>query len=320
MPQVLDVRDELSEILNRSIPVFEAAMNRLTRSILSEDSGKQRQAEEHVGDVITESMILADLVARKRLLLEADATEHRMKENPELDNIIFATSPVIPFAPFIEAINFLLGAEPRLAETVKEVRRVYMKRKHAFALARSASLAVTKRIKGVIAEGMREGRPGERTVKKILQSVTAKEKMAGFNKAYAQTAYKTTVATAHSAGRFQQVQHPAVRRIIPAFKLTGIVDDRERGHFPKDRANIKKENHFSARGLIAGVDDPIWDKFSPPLGYNCRHLLRKMDRFQLERMGLLRANGTVIRREPPGFKLARVAKGFGGRPDKKIYG
>jgi SPP1 gp7 family putative phage head morphogenesis protein len=44
---------------------------------------------------------------------------------------------------------------------------------------------------------------------------------------------------------------------------------------------------------------------------NCRHGLKFVSRFSLERMGLIKADGTVIRREPPGFERFKPDKGFG---------
>lgn len=53
--------------------------------------------------------------------------------------------------------------------------------------------------------------------------------------------------------------------------------------------------------------------------HNCRCSVILVDRWDLEKMGLIKGNH-VIRKEPAGFAAAGPDEGFGGRTDQRIYG
>lgn len=140
-------------------------------------------------------------------------------------------------------------------------------------------------------------------------AVAVMRDIADWTRAYAQTVYRTNFNSAFAAGRFMAVRDPAVREVVPAFEFHAAGDGDTR------------PNHLAADGLIASVDDAIWNQFSPPLGYNCRCALRHVDRWELEDLGLLREDGSVTRKTPARFASAGPDDGFQklGRPDRRIY-
>lgn len=156
------------------------------------------------------------------------------------------------------------------------------------------------RVQQAVAElGVAGTRPEK--AKKILA------KIAPFSEAYAETVYRTNLATAYTAGRFRQAQDPDVEAITPAFEYTPVGDSSTR------------HNHLAARGLLASIKDGIWDRFSPPMGFNCRCDLRLVDRFELESRRLLLRNGQVKRYVPSGFGEAHPDKGFRvSRTDRRV--
>jgi SPP1 gp7 family putative phage head morphogenesis protein len=141
--------------------------------------------------------------------------------------------------------------------------------------------------------------------------------------AYGEVVYRTNLNTAYNAGMIRQVRESdTMRRAFPAWEVMGVADGDER------------ENHRPVRGVIAAIESPIWNRFSPPLGYNCRHSFRSVSFDELKRLGLIRRNGTVMAFVPPGppvddvVAIRRLVQmgaapdypSFGRRPDSMIYG
>ena len=221
---------------------------------------------------------------------------------------LFAVTPAVPRVPFREAVEDLVSRWPALVDLESPVPRweqiaELYKERHAFSLARATDLILTERIQGILRRGITEAQPVETTTSLI-------EALSGFARSYVDTVYRTNLNTAYTAGRLKQTEDPAVSRVIGAFELVDQGD-----------ADVRP-NHHAASGLIASHFDPIWDTFAPPLGYNCRCSLRLVDRFELERRGLIGPGGQVQRYTPDGFGGAYPDPGFGQRrrPDRQIYG
>lgn len=292
--------DELAEFLHRSAESFAAAMTRLARAAVGDSRYDSGAAIVDLTDLISETMTLADLHGRRRALLEYDAVIHAAQSaRPAAALAAFAASPIVPHVPFESAVQDLLSREPRLAQTWQEVAELYRTR-HAFAAARSSSRLVTEKVQEAISRAMNEGRTLATAEAKVAE-------VGGWSRAYAETVYRTNVATAYSAGRIRQAFDPAIGNVMLAFELVG----------PRDRN--AREHHAAGVGLIAGKTDPIWDFAATPLGYGCRHQMRLVSRYELERLGLLGADGTVTRREPAQFSKFHPDTGFGGRPDVAMY-
>lgn len=71
-----------------------------------------------------------------------------------------------------------------------------------------------------------------------------------------ETIFRTHVQTCYSIGRTQQQRENAANR--PFLMYDAINDSRTR------------PNHAALDGFIAPISDPIWQKITPPNGYNCR--------------------------------------------------
>lgn len=310
--------EEKVDLLHRSPKNIETAIGRLAEAILLRDIGMERKRTVELAETLGETMALADLLGRRRTLLEADAIagghrvpRHRLyaREFAVDRGARFATyvSPVVPHLTFKEALDDLIGREPRLARTADEVLSAYTKH-HGFALlglpagmADEARMTVTRKIQNMLASYIERGAP-MKTVREQLAAV------GNFSKAYAENVYRTNLATAFTAGRMKMLADPDVAAAVPGMEFTSVRDSDVR------------PNHRAADGFIAGLDNKEWDRISPPLFFQCRCDLRSVSRLELRNRGLLLKNGSVRAWYPPNFAQSgpdRPGYGFGKR---RVYG
>jgi len=286
---------ELDRFMDRKAGVFALALLNIAR--FQFDLKRKALAERDLRELIAHTMILADLHGRRRGWMEYD---HALRSMRAKFTALPGTTPIVPRVPFEEAIERIVNAEPRLAQTAEQVSRFYSESPNVFAMARSASMNVTERVQKAIGVWMREGKSPseiENIVLNIGKSAEAGE-VRGWTRAYAGTVYRTNASSAYSYGRFQAAQSSDLADVVKALMVVGISDDRER------------LNHRVARGLIADPKDPVWQKWLPPFGYSCRHGIRYVSQFELERMGRIR-NGILVPYYPPGLDRASPDEGFG---------
>lgn len=315
---------DLWGLMHRNTVLVAAAMYDVAEASLDNDSGRERAAVDRLTDLIYHSTILADLLGRRRMLLEADAVRGR---NKPLDGMVLFTdaedvptweiaegSPVVPHVPFDEAVDSILSRDPRVlsAEVKEEFRRpdgtmppnyqivqMLYSRENAFALARANHIKVTENIQKVIARFMNEGRTLTDAKGGLLrQAILDGQK--DWSAAYAETVYRTDTNTAYTQGMKDMAKDESVSKVIGGFAFFSVQD------------SVTRENHRAAHGLIAGTHDPIWKELTPPLGYNCRCVLRLVGRWELEKKGLLKGNQVVNNIPTLGkrFANARPDPGF----------
>jgi len=253
---------ELDRFLDKNAFIFSEALLNIVRAYYG--VGKSiPDARKDLAELIRNTMILSDLNGRKRLWMEFDHVKNHHAKFGDLPD----TTPIAPTLTFDEAVTDLITREPRLAESAAEVSRMYSV-DHVFAMARSAEQNITERAQKAIEKFLTDNTPAEALSKSI-------QDIGGFSQAYADTVYRTNVATAYNAGRMDQAQDPDLSEIIVGFRYEGIDDARTR------------HNHRVGFGTIAATDDPLWGKFKPPNGYNCRCGLEFVSRFEAERLGLM---------------------------------
>lgn len=86
------------------------------------------------------------------------------------------------------------------------------------------------------------------------------------------TIYRTNVATAYQAGRYQQQLASADTH--PYWQYIAIMDGRTR------------QSHAAMHGRVFRYDDPLWEKLYPPNDWGCRCRVRALTAAQVKRMGL----------------------------------
>lgn len=279
MPLVHPVA-ELEKLSEASTTPLARAMSELARSVVDGDVRAQDSARARLAVLMRQTLRYAILLGRRRVLLEADAAtakasredrRRQLLENCSATRLLESGLGISPFATsnegakpgkrlefaaplqmpktaFDEAIADLLGREPRLAFGYEAVQILYADQ-HAFALAKSIDIEVTKRVQQAMTTMLRQG-----TTLESAQDVIGQ--LGRWTRSYADTVYRTNVATAYSAGRFVQAADPDVEDVFKAFEFVtaGDVDVRH--------------NHEAGHGSIASTRDPIWDRMAPPLGYN----------------------------------------------------
>ncbi len=344
MPRVLPAIDELEKVAARSVEPFIPAMEQVVRAATRRLHG-ERGPRDFVGaafealrTIIADSMTFADLLGRRRIVLEARAAIE--KEGPPAP-LGFSADPLpaedgLPemFAATRQRIKFksaiadLVNRTPELAVPIvrpfapeggarlekrwEAVARMYRESPEVFAIAKSAEITLTKRVALTIKRAL-EGKLPDITADKLGGVASLEQAIrdtGDFTRAYAETVYRTNLTNAYSAGRFQQLKSPAIRRATPALEFMAIPDrDVRRG-----RSEDRGENHLAANGLIAPPEHHVWDSFRPPLGYQCRCTVRAVTRGELLRAGLLNdATGEVTPLFPPGFDSAAPHPEFVGR-------
>jgi SPP1 gp7 family putative phage head morphogenesis protein len=73
-----------------------------------------------------------------------------------------------------------------------------------------------------------------------------------------ETIFRTNVQSAYSAGRYFEMNEPAVKKMRPFWRFDAIMDD------------ATTDICADAEGVTLDADDPFWATHTPPLHFNCR--------------------------------------------------
>lgn len=73
-----------------------------------------------------------------------------------------------------------------------------------------------------------------------------------------ETIFRTQTQLTFAAGKYQAEQDPDIQEILWGYKYVTVGDDRVR------------DEHAILDGTTLPKDDPFWDRFTPPNGWNCR--------------------------------------------------
>jgi SPP1 gp7 family putative phage head morphogenesis protein len=116
-----------------------------------------------------------------------------------------------------------------------------------------------------------------------------------------ETIYRTNLQSAFMAGRREEQEANAEER--PFLQYIALADARTR------------PEHLAMNGKIYPINDPIWKKWTPPNGYNCRCRTRALTPEQAEKRGGVSPAPKV---EPdPGFRTNPAGKAWA--PDMRTY-
>jgi SPP1 gp7 family putative phage head morphogenesis protein len=319
MPQIPRTPDdELGVILDRSGLFLFDDINRIIAAEVNRDPEAKKIALREYADSVTTAQAIADMLGRRRYLLEANYALKTGLTAPSGQVVLRNEPRIIPNVPFAEAIEALaqrlpVGIDDQLVsglfgtgpdgelnpkDFARAVQRVYSE-SLGFALAKSADQVITSRVRDLIMTSLKEGKP-------IRNSVDAIDALGDWSRGYAGTVYRTNLANAYSAGRFQVATRPSIRRVAPALQ------------FVTQRDNSVRDGHAALDGIIAGVDDPFWMEWTPPLSYNCRCSLRLVPFSRAKSAGVILTDNRVrpVRAIPAG---AAKEPGFGRRPDIAVY-
>lgn len=105
----------------------------------------------------------------------------------------------------------------------------------------------------------------------MVDSKTGEQLAVRFGEHRLNSIYRTNVKNAFAAGRWQEITR--VQKAMPYLEYTAVMDDRTR------------DEHAALDGHIYPIDDPFWQTFYPPNGFNCRCNVIQHSARDLEAMG-----------------------------------
>ena len=218
------------------------------------------------------------------------------------------TQTLLPRVTFEEALEDMVERAPvtirdAAERTAQRIAELYSEDK-VMAIVRSAEESVTSEAQKFIERALRDGVPeGEAGQRLAMRVDDIRVQSQAWSEGYARMVFRTNINTAISAGRFRQAQDPDIQEVAPAFRFDAVGDGDTR------------DNHDAADGLIMSVSNPEWRKIAPPLGYNCRCQVVHVTRSELESMGRIRKDGSLIEDKVPSGAFADPGFRHGGRPD-----
>jgi SPP1 gp7 family putative phage head morphogenesis protein len=292
--------DELAGLQEASSRMVVEVLLDIARARIRFDGRAERAALDRLADIIAGSQAIADVIGRRHVWAAVDRiSRHAQTMKPsEVAAAYEAARGPNPLSradqPLSARLAALTAVEKRInAHTIRRIKTAYSK-EHGRAIARETMERLSKKLSEVIARAAEENIPIEKGIV-LLRGVVGKfEGVEPWTRAYAETFWRTNVAAAHAAGKWNQLNDPAVRAVIGGMMLRTKQD------------NHVRPNHAKLHGFIAGVDDPVWNTISPPLGFRCRCSLT-----YVTHEGMVKAKKTDKFGRPIPQKIPK-----GGGPDK----
>lgn len=199
--------------------------------------------------------------------------------------------------PFIEAIDFF---KKKLAMGESEFNRLSIAaRLRAFTISDMADKAMMKDVQESILSALKQGTT-YRDFQKEFQGILENRGWTGPTPWRLNTILQTNIQTAYEVGRYKQLTDKDVIKARPYWQYVAVMDSRTR------------PTHASLNGKVFPADDPFWDKWYPPNGFNCRCTVRSLSQHEIEReeMSIEKKDptGSIIRAKDPETGIAtRVA-------------
>lgn len=172
--------------------------------------------------------------------------------------------------PFAEAIEFF--RQKGYALSPNSWRDVWAEaHAKAFTVAKVASMDLLQDIRAMVDKALADGVSLTDFKQNFLESLSRKG-WAGAKPWRAEVIYRTNLQSAYNTGRYRQMLEVADRR--PYWMYSAVLDSRVR------------PSHAALHGVICRFDDPFWQRFYPPNGFNCRCTVRTLSEKDLQRRGL----------------------------------
>jgi SPP1 gp7 family putative phage head morphogenesis protein len=189
-------------------------------------------------------------------------------------------------AKFQEAVDWFRGKVPLLKSEWGLLREEA--RRRAFTAAGVASLDLLGLLQASLLRALEQGTPFGEWKKEATRIVQG-----GLSQAHLETIFRNNVQAAYSAGRWDQLQDPAVRRSHPYLMYDAVLDDRT-----TDICRMRD-------GVVRPADDPWWQSNWPPLHHNCRSGVRPLTEAEAQRRGVAQTLPYVPSQEGFGLSPAK---------------
>lgn len=284
MIQVVTTDARYETILDKSTGSFTDAVNSVARAFV--EGRDTTPSVDRLGNVIGKNIALSMLLGRESAARAVRAVKHARAS--------YKDSPVavVPRIPFTEAIREICERTPEVApfgspEAIREIIR-----RDGFTLAKTSKLKIIERVLKAQSD-LTARAESPRDAGKVIAEI------GDWTRSYGETVYRTNISRSFSGGRFDQLKTEDAREVIPALLYSAVGD------------HDTRDNHKAADGLVAPVDSGVWNRFTPPLGFQCRCSVDFVDVFDYQKMqrtpGFLDAHGVHY---PPNFRDAGPDPGF----------
>ena len=282
--------------------IYFAALHDLFVAKVRGNRPAARDARKALGEAMAATMGAAELLGAREFLAGLESRAN-----------FAAEQTVIPAVTFDEALTDFVTRAPatlrNAAErTAQRIAELYSEGR-VVAFVKSAEETVTNEaqrfIDRALREGIGEGEAGQRLSMSVER---VRELSEPWSEGYSRMVFRTNVNTAVTAGRFRLAQDPDVRAVAPAFRFDSVGD------------SDCRDNHDAADGVILTVDSTEWRRLAPPLGYNCRCQVSHVSAVELEALGRIRDDGTVVESRVPSSAGPDAGFRHGGRPDLFVNG
>jgi SPP1 gp7 family putative phage head morphogenesis protein len=191
-------------------------------------------------DILQNAMAAAHLRGRLRAITTASKA---MAENSK------------SLAAYDEALAYY---QKRLDLTPDQMRRVIaLYGNEAAKVTREATGTLEEKVAQAIKESLTVGEHVAGGVERVREAFQAAGVVPS-NSFLLETLVRTQIQIAYSAGEWNALRAPEIQSILTAFHYVTTGDFRVR------------ENHAEMDGAIAAKDHPVWEKWYPPAGHNCR--------------------------------------------------
>ena len=276
----VDAKRFLADIAKRHSRLYSA---NLSDMVVASATGRKQAFEDaraRFAATSRETFGVCEILGAESILQSAALAARTLK---------FAAPPkqtILPNVTFREALeNFVRRAPVTFKDaaerTAEAISRAYS-RGNVVGFVKAAEETVTLKAQEIIAKAIQGGIDEVNAARELTRQVEAIRQFSEpWSEAYARMAFRTNLGTATTAGRFRQVQDPDVRDIVPAFTIQTAGDSDVR------------PDHAKLHGVIFNQANPVWNRISTPLDYNCRCDMRPVTVMQLRRMGRLNTDGTV---------------------------
>ena len=140
----------------------------------------------------------------------------------------------------------------------------------AFTIAGIMNEDILADAKDIIDKGVSEGK----TFNSVKNEFQARMQAKGWNPSVSRLKmiYRINSDVAYSVGRYQEQE--SIKDFAPYWQYSAVMDMNTR------------PAHAAMNGKVFKADDPIWNYFYPPNGYNCRCTVRSYTQSRLDRKGL----------------------------------
>jgi SPP1 gp7 family putative phage head morphogenesis protein len=206
---------------------------------------------------LSTKLLRADTIGRESIESETGGTRdlralRALKAPDRTGRIVAQTAEFGPGLPFEEAIEFY--------------------RDRAFAIAGVTKAELLLEVKAELLRAMEEGLTLQ-DFRDKMPGMFERHGYAALNPWRVKTIYATNLQDAYQGGRYAQKKDAAVMALRPWWRYVAVMDAATR------------PSHAAMHGRIFRADDPIWDTWHPPNGFNCRCDVVTLSEREIERYG-----------------------------------